>query len=264
MIPQRADGQGAGEGTVQEEEDVEHLPPEPHAAEAVGLSDLERVIALLLAMAIGSVFDIAALVTMLGEGESKDDDGSSPAFSPLLIAVMLIDGQGILHLGFFGGRPDVAAYASACMLTCRRVARKVLYSAQDVLAEAREPTAAEVDLANAIICADGVIVDRKHRLRTYRQCVPGKELIAWMVHAGHAGSRTGALALGLALQDAGLLRHVTDEHHFADAGYFYRVEPPPLAAPAGGRRGNGDLGPRKRSRYSVKELEAVKGLVRSG
>ena len=55
---------------------------------------------------------------------------------------------------------------------------------------------------------------RKHRLRSYKRCFPGAAAASWLVSAGHAADEDGAVALGNALLQAGLLHHVAYEQAF--------------------------------------------------
>jgi len=65
------------------------------------------------------------------------------------------------------------------------------------------------------------IRDRRHLLQHYPRCFVGRDAVRWLLE--HEGlSRREALRAGALLVERGLLRHVLDEHPFADAGYFYR------------------------------------------
>lgn len=65
---------------------------------------------------------------------------------------------------------------------------------------------------------------RWHRLRHYRDCMLGNELVGWI--ARHYGcSREQALRMGQRLVSRGLLEHVLEEHDLEDAPYFYRLIP---------------------------------------
>lgn len=67
--------------------------------------------------------------------------------------------------------------------------------------------------------------DRLYRLRVYADCFIGREAVDWLVR--HQGvSREEALCIGQRLTALGLIRHVVDEHDFADTGYFYRLVSP--------------------------------------
>ncbi|KIZ02549.1 Phosphatidylinositol3,4,5-trisphosphate-dependent Rac exchanger 1 protein, partial [Monoraphidium neglectum] len=68
----------------------------------------------------------------------------------------------------------------------------------------------------------GRIKDRTHRLRTYRRCFPGAAGVRWLVESGHAAGDEQAVALGNAMLQAGLLRHVAYEHTFKNTQLLYK------------------------------------------
>ncbi len=85
--------------------------------------------------------------------------------------------------------------------------------------------------------------DRIYHLRTYRQCFVAREAVDGLVR--HEGlSRPAAVRLGQRLEALGWLRHVLDEHGFADAELFFEATPaqaapeaaPPLAELLGALR----------------------------
>jgi hypothetical protein len=63
---------------------------------------------------------------------------------------------------------------------------------------------------------------RTHRLRSYKRCFPGSAGVAWLVANGHAADADGAVALGNAMLQAGLLHHVAYEHTFKDSELLYK------------------------------------------
>ena len=79
--------------------------------------------------------------------------------------------------------------------------------------------AADAATGRAVGFAGVEIRDRKHRLRSYKQCFVGKALVSWLLEHGYAADRAAALALGRQLP----LQHVVDEHEFKDEDLFYRV-----------------------------------------
>jgi hypothetical protein len=79
--------------------------------------------------------------------------------------------------------------------------------------------AADAATGRAVGFAGVEIRDRKHRLRSYKQCFIGKALVSWLLEHGYAADRAAALALGRQLP----LQHVVDEHEFKDEDLFYRV-----------------------------------------
>ena len=66
------------------------------------------------------------------------------------------------------------------------------------------------------------IKDRKHHLKTYKQCFIGKDAVDYLVSAGHAMTRDDAVSLGRALQQSYLFEHVTRDHQFSDDHLFFR------------------------------------------
>ena len=70
------------------------------------------------------------------------------------------------------------------------------------------------------------IKDRKHHLKTYKQCFIGKDAVDFLVDNGHAITRDDAVSLGRALQQSYLFEHVTRDHQFADEHLFFRFLDP--------------------------------------
>ncbi|XP_068600279.1 rap guanine nucleotide exchange factor 3 [Brachionichthys hirsutus] len=72
----------------------------------------------------------------------------------------------------------------------------------------------------------GLIRDRKHHLKTYRQCCPGKELVDWLMALNEClQSRSQAVGMWQVLVDEGVLVHVKQELNFHDKDtQFYRVQ----------------------------------------
>jgi Domain found in Dishevelled, Egl-10, and Pleckstrin (DEP) len=66
------------------------------------------------------------------------------------------------------------------------------------------------------------ISDRLYRLKKYRQCFLGTEATAWLVKRYKLTAEQSVM-LGTALQQLGLLCHVTHEQPFANEEYFYRL-----------------------------------------
>jgi hypothetical protein len=63
--------------------------------------------------------------------------------------------------------------------------------------------------------------DRRFRLNVYPLCFIGSEAVDWLVTHLQC-SREEARAIGQSLCDRGVCHHVTDDHPFRDAYYFYR------------------------------------------
>jgi phosphatidylinositol 3,4,5-trisphosphate-dependent Rac exchanger 2 protein len=69
-----------------------------------------------------------------------------------------------------------------------------------------------------------VLRDRRYHLKAYKQCVTGKDFIDWLVKNNQVMSRVEGAAVGCSMVEHGILHHVVDDHHFKDAGLFYRFE----------------------------------------
>nr|XP_043894203.1 rap guanine nucleotide exchange factor 3 isoform X3 [Solea senegalensis] len=72
----------------------------------------------------------------------------------------------------------------------------------------------------------GLIRDRKHHLKTYRQCCSGKELVEWLMKQNESLQwRTQAVGMWQVLVDEGILVHVKHELNFHDKDtQFYRFK----------------------------------------
>ncbi|XP_036447598.1 rap guanine nucleotide exchange factor 3 isoform X2 [Colossoma macropomum] len=70
----------------------------------------------------------------------------------------------------------------------------------------------------------GLIRDRKHHLKTYRQCCSGKELVDWLMKLNNCfQSRSQVVGMWQVLVDEGILVHVKQELNFHDKDtQFYR------------------------------------------
>ncbi len=65
------------------------------------------------------------------------------------------------------------------------------------------------------------IADRRYRLNLYPQCFIGSEAVDWLMETQKA-TKEEAIRLGQALILKGIIRHVLNEHAFADAYLFYQ------------------------------------------
>lgn len=66
------------------------------------------------------------------------------------------------------------------------------------------------------------IADRRYRLRIYPECFVADEGVTWLTR-GLSVSKEKAIAIGQALQAAGLIYHVAREQTFNDESLFFRV-----------------------------------------
>jgi hypothetical protein len=118
-------------------------------------------------------------------------------------------------------------------------------SAAEILAELlllRDPKLRRLE---SLVTLGNAIVDPRLKLekdrwwhgRLYRSCVNGKRIVDWLTTFGRRTwqvpgcdlpqitSREDAVAVGECLILAGLLVHVTGDHRFKDAEFFYAVTP---------------------------------------
>uniref|UniRef100_A0A8C6WND9 Rap guanine nucleotide exchange factor (GEF) 3 n=1 Tax=Neogobius melanostomus TaxID=47308 RepID=A0A8C6WND9_9GOBI len=72
----------------------------------------------------------------------------------------------------------------------------------------------------------GLIRDRKHHLKTHRQCCSGKELVDWLMKQNEClQSRSQAVGMWQVLVEEGILTHVKQELNFLDKDtQFYRFQ----------------------------------------
>lgn len=71
--------------------------------------------------------------------------------------------------------------------------------------------------------AGGVpIQDRRWYVKTYPACFIGSEAVDWLMQNQGCVDRAAACKLGMQMQVAGLLAHVTRDHTFKDGMFFYR------------------------------------------
>lgn len=97
-----------------------------------------------------------------------------------------------------------------------------LNQAEDCPSLSSEQSLSLPDVAQKVI--RGVQVrDRRYKLRTYRKCFVGSELVDFLVQARISASRDDAIELGNQLmREANLFEHVTKDHQFEDEYFFYR------------------------------------------
>ncbi|XP_077867274.1 DEP domain-containing mTOR-interacting protein-like [Saccoglossus kowalevskii] len=71
-------------------------------------------------------------------------------------------------------------------------------------------------------CNPPLIQNRRHRLKSYKSCFIGKDVIDWLLRHKEAPDRETAVKLIRVLQQFYVIRHVTDAHLFKDEYLFYR------------------------------------------
>ncbi|XP_064813424.1 rap guanine nucleotide exchange factor 3 isoform X4 [Oncorhynchus masou masou] len=84
--------------------------------------------------------------------------------------------------------------------------------------------AARVVYSALIERSPGLVRDRKHHLKTYKQCCSGKELVDWLMKLNECfQSRSQAVGMWQVLVDEGIIVHVKQELNFHDKDtQFYR------------------------------------------
>jgi Domain found in Dishevelled, Egl-10, and Pleckstrin (DEP) len=121
--------------------------------------------------------------------------------------------------------------ADAVAASSRRVGPYLRAAAQTATGnvQARLIAAAENDgidlpaLAFRMQRSGGVnIADRRYRLRIYPECFVASEGVVWLERALRI-PHDNAIAVGQALQSAGLIYHVAREQPFTDADLYFRV-----------------------------------------
>eukprot|EP00730_Choanoeca_flexa_P004904 TRINITY_DN11835_c0_g1_i1.p1 TRINITY_DN11835_c0_g1~~TRINITY_DN11835_c0_g1_i1.p1 ORF type:complete len:578 (+),score=99.51 TRINITY_DN11835_c0_g1_i1:142-1734(+) len=146
----------------------------------------------------------------------------------LFLDYVLIYSHGLVLFLCIGTDPQLyEPIAEAIQCASNRV-RRYCYGTE-VLEE--EPTSPDDQLVLARttyqdIC--GILKELRgsyvFHLRRYKDVVKGNELVTRLVSAGIALDRDDATRLGRALVARRALYHVTEEHHFHDHPYFYKVD----------------------------------------
>lgn len=94
------------------------------------------------------------------------------------------------------------------------------------LSSARGLVRKATGLTAEALCADLAsnvkALNRVYHLKSYPSCFVGSEAVAWL-EKQYAVSTDQAIALGVALQQLGMLHHVAHEHAFTNEPYFYRT-----------------------------------------
>lgn len=67
------------------------------------------------------------------------------------------------------------------------------------------------------------IKTRRHKIKLYKRCFLGNEAVSWIAQKVKI-SRLDAVKLGQKMLDKGIVKHVSDEHHFKDDNLFYRFQ----------------------------------------
>lgn len=67
-----------------------------------------------------------------------------------------------------------------------------------------------------------VVKDRSYRLKKYKQCFLGQDVVAWLLSSGNCVDIEDALRIGNEMIGCGLFSNVTSEHLLKNAKVFYR------------------------------------------
>ena len=71
-------------------------------------------------------------------------------------------------------------------------------------------------LAMEIHGNDGLIMDRKYRLRTYKNVFVGKDLVTWLLQENKVRTRKQGVEKGRRMLEVGIFNHVSKDHDFED------------------------------------------------
>jgi hypothetical protein len=86
----------------------------------------------------------------------------------------------------------------------------------------RQATGLTAEALCAALASNVKALNRVYHLKSYPSCFVGNEAVAWIAKQ-YAVSTDQAIALGVALQQLGMLHHVAHEHAFTNEPYFYRT-----------------------------------------
>lgn len=129
------------------------------------------------------------------------------------------------------------------------------------------------EVADALRTAPQLQRDRWYRLRRYRHCLLGSELVTWWSQT-RGVSRAEAVRLGRRLVARGWLSHVHEEHDFEDGPFFYQLvsrqtqldtaaplpsDLPPTGQTAAWLHGDAGVRPGRRVRGLLLHHDAVSG-----
>jgi predicted permease len=165
---------------------------------------------------------------LIGEDDASTQTDPILAFIQIL-TIVLVDGHGLIFcLAFMSMR---TSGWFRWIMSCKRAYRKCVYQANASAQGAFDPNTGNVSeiplmlrrLANRIATMPKLLRNRRFRLKVYTKCVPGNALLDRLLKDKLVGSRAEGLELVQELHNVGLIYHVTYEHEFKDASFFYRV-----------------------------------------
>jgi hypothetical protein len=71
-------------------------------------------------------------------------------------------------------------------------------------------------LALEIQGSDGLVMDRKYRLRTYKNVFVGKDLVTWLLQENKVRTRKQGVQKGRQMMAKSIFIHVSEGHDFED------------------------------------------------
>ena len=166
------------------------------------------------------------------EGGIIAKDHASTIDDPILafiqvLTMMIVNGHGLIFCFAFVSMRTNGWFRM--FMTCRTRCRELTYGIEKDMGikfpRASNDTS-EIHLtlrllANKIADMPDLFRDRKFRFKVYKNCVPGNVLLDRLLEEKMVETRDQGLHLMEELQHAGLLHHVTYEHSFKDASFFY-------------------------------------------
>ncbi|EDQ88094.1 uncharacterized protein MONBRDRAFT_32997 [Monosiga brevicollis MX1] len=143
----------------------------------------------------------------------------------MFLNYVLIHGQGLVLFAFFG--TDGALFRSLLrhMGKLQLYLRRCMYDVEIIeYSDANPFDLVDCDEIRHIIAraSRDLPTLRRYRLKAYRDVMRGSDFVTYLVRHGAARDREHATSIGRALLSSKVLAHVTNEHHFHDAPYFYR------------------------------------------
>jgi hypothetical protein len=179
---------------------------------------------------------VSAVLALLRDAWQR----TAPEESGLYLEVLFLDtvlvcGHGVVLLASLGTEAAVARPALRQLSGFARWLRQRLYGVEN-MGLVPVPSAVPVCLRSVAVqraIFDGLaqlLRTRTHHMRQYTEVLCGDEFVTFLVQQEVVKDRAEATDVGRALVAQRALYHVTEEHHFHDKPYFYRVRPEALDA----------------------------------
>ncbi|EGD82905.1 hypothetical protein PTSG_03537 [Salpingoeca rosetta] len=181
-----------------------------------------RHLAVLSYWALSSLLGMCSCLWVLTNGRT-----SGIYFEVLFLDYALLNAQGVVLFLALGTRGDLLAVIGRVYNRIEARVRSVIYGTEEVAVLDTDQALNDVldvrGMRQALAATrDELIGTRTHRLRKYNGVLVGSELVTHLCDTKIASSKQHASRIGRALVAHGVLSHVTQEHHFHDAHYFYR------------------------------------------